>query len=101
MSLDAVTEEPHHNYSSFRVRGNIFVTIPPGDDFIHVFVGDEDREPALALYPDFLSKLLWGGKVVGLRVALESAKPAVVKSLLSKAYQMSVQKHASPKTARP
>jgi hypothetical protein len=101
MSLDAVTEEPHHNYSSFRVRGKIFVTIPPDEEFIHVFVGDEDREPALALYPDFLSKLLWGGKVVGLRVALESAQPAVVKSLLSKAYQARVQKDASPKAARP
>jgi YjbR len=101
MSLDSVSEEPHHNYSSFRVRGKIFVTIPPGEEFIHVFVGEEDREPALALYPDFIDKLLWGGKVVGLRVALESAKPAVVKSLVSKAYQTRVQKDASPKAARP
>jgi hypothetical protein len=101
MSLDAVTEEPHHNYSSFRARGKIFVTIPPGEEFIHVFVGEEDREPALALYPDFIDKLLWGGKVVGLRITLESAKPTVVKSLVSKAYQTRVQKGMSPKTARP
>jgi hypothetical protein len=26
LSLEAVTEEPHHNYSSFRVRSKIFVT---------------------------------------------------------------------------
>ena len=46
MAMEAVTEAPHHHYSSFRVRGKIFVTLPPGDEFIHVFVGDEDREPA-------------------------------------------------------
>jgi hypothetical protein len=50
MSLEAVTEEPHHNYSSFRVRGKIFVTMPPDEEFIHVFVGEEDRQSALALY---------------------------------------------------
>ena len=101
MALEAVTEEPHHNYSSFRVRGKIFVTIPPDEEFIHVFVGEEDRGPALAMYPDFIEKLLWGTKVLGLRVRLASAKPAVVKSLVSKAYAARVLKGAGPKAARP
>ena len=97
MSLEAVTEEPHHHYSSFRVRGKIFVTIPPSEDVIHVFVGEEDRKPVMALYPEFIESLLWGGKVVGLRVALSSAKPAVVKSLVVKAYETRVRKDAAPK----
>jgi hypothetical protein len=101
MSLVAVTEEPHHNYSSFRVRGKIFVTIPPDEQLIHVFVGEEDREPALAMYPDFIEKLLWGAKVLGLRVSLATAKPAVVKSLVGKAYETRVQKDARPKLSRP
>ena len=101
LSLEAVTEEPHHNYSSFRVRGKIFVTIPPAEDFIHVFVGEEDRQQALALHPEFLEKLLWGSKVLGLRVALASAVPAVVKSLVSKAYDARVRKDAGPKTSGP
>lgn len=100
MSLAAVTEEPHHHYSSFRVRGKIFITIPPAEDVIHVFVGEEDREPVMALYPDFIERLLWGGKVVGLRVALSSAKPAVVKSLVIKAYETRVHKDAAPKVPR-
>jgi YjbR len=100
MSLEAVTEEPHHNYSSFRVRGKIFVTIPPDEEFIHVFVGEEDRQSALALYPDFIEKLLWGSKVLGLRVALASAKPAVVKMLVGKAYETRVQKDAGPKLSK-
>lgn len=29
LSLEAVTEAPHHTYSSFRVRDKIFVTVPP------------------------------------------------------------------------
>ena len=101
LSLEAVTEEPHHNYSSFRVRGKIFATIPPDEDFIHVFVGEEDRQQALALCPESVEKLLWGSKVLGLRVALASARPAVVKSLVSKAYETRVRKDASPKTSTP
>lgn len=99
MSFDAVTEEPHHNYSSFRVRGKIFVTIPPEKDVIHVFVGEEDRDPALAMFPEFIEKLFWGAKVLGLRVNLASARPEVVKSLISKAYETRVRKDAGPKRA--
>jgi hypothetical protein len=100
MALEAVTEEPHHQSSSFRVRGKIFVTIPPPGDVIHVFVGEEDRETALALYPGFLEKLLWGGKVVGLRVALATAHVSAVKSLISHAYETRVLKDAGAKSRR-
>ena len=75
------------------------MTIPPEEQFIHVFVGEEDREQAMALYPECMEKLLWGAKVLGLRVALASATPAVVKSLVSKAYETRVQKDAGPKTS--
>ena len=92
LSLEAVTEEPHHHYSSFRVRGKIFVTIPPQEDFVHIFVGEEDRQQALALYPEFVEKLMWGQKVLGLRVTLASARPAVVRSLVNKAYETRVRK---------
>jgi len=97
MSLEAVTEEPHHHYSSFRVRGKIFVTVPPGEEFLHVFVGDEDRERALAIYPEFTEKLLWGSKVLGLRLRLTLATPAAVRSLVDRAYEARVQKDAGPK----
>ncbi len=87
LSLDAVTEEPHFAYSSFRIRGRLFVTVPPGDAVIHVFVGEEDRERALAMYPEWAEKLLWGGKAVGLRVTLASASAPAVKALVAKAYE--------------
>jgi hypothetical protein len=87
LSLDAVTEQPHHEYSSFRVRGKIFVTVPPSEDAIHVFVEEDDRERALASYPAWAGKLSWGGKVRGLRIALASAAPPVVKALVLRAYE--------------
>lgn len=98
MGLGAVSEEPHHSYSSLRVRGRIFVTIPPGEEFIHVFVAEVDRELALAMHPGFLEKLYWGGKVLGLRVHLASADPAVVRSLVSKAYEARGRPEARPKS---
>lgn len=100
LALEAVTEAPHHTYSSFRVRDKIFVTLPPGDTVIHVFVGEEDRERALALHPEFVEKLFWGGKAVGLRVHLATATLAVVKSLVTRAYETRVMKDAGPKTTR-
>ena len=97
LSLDAVTEEPHHHFSSFRVRGKIFVTVPPDEAFIHIFVGEEDREPALAMYPAFTEKLRWGGKTLGLSVGLATATPSVVKALVTRAYETRVLKDAGPK----
>lgn len=87
LSLPETTEAPHHNFGSFRVRGKIFVTVPPGESHIHVFVPEQTREQAHVLYPEFVEKLLWGGKVVGLRIALATAKPAVVRSLVQQAWQ--------------
>ena len=86
MSLPEVTEEPHFHYTSFRVKSKIFVTVPPEETHIHVFVTDEEREMALALYPEFVEKLLWGGKVVGVRVELAKAKADVVKQLVKQAW---------------
>ena len=86
MSLPGVTEAPHHHFSSFRVQGKIFVTVPPEETHIHVFVDGDDRERALAVHLDAVDKLLWGGKVVGVRVALATAQPAAVRALVEQAW---------------
>lgn len=87
MSLPEVTEEPHQHFGSFRVRGKIFVTMPPGEERIHVFVPEQEREQALAMYPAFTEKLLWGSKALGVRVSLAHARPGVVKSLVLQAWR--------------
>lgn len=86
LSWPEVTEEPHHHFGSFRVRGKIFVTMPPGDEYLHIFLPDVEREQALAMYPAFTEKLLWGGKVVGLKLALAKASPVAVKALVRQAW---------------
>jgi hypothetical protein len=87
LSLPETTEEPHFDYSSFRVRGKIFVTVPPDEDRIHVFVGEEHRARFLAMHPAFLEPLPWGKKIVGLRITLAKADAAVVKQLVTFAWQ--------------
>ena len=86
LSLPEVKEAPHFQYSSFRVRDKIFVTIPPDEERLHIFVGDEMRDETLALHSKYLEKLSWGGRVVGLRVSLATAKPSVVKRLIRQAW---------------
>lgn len=87
LSLPGVTEEPHFDKRSFRVAKKIFVTVPPGGKHIHVFVGEARREPALALNPDAIEKLPWGGKIVGLKVDLARCPAAEVKALVRAAWE--------------
>jgi hypothetical protein len=86
LSLPETTEEPHHDFGSFRVKGKIFVTVPPGDTHAHLFVPEPLREAALAMEPGFLEKLTWGQKVVGLRAILAKAKPEVMRHLVEQAW---------------
>ena len=86
LSLPEASEEPHHDLSSFRVRGKIFATVPPDGKHLHIFVDEQRREPVVASEPATFQKLLWGEKVVGLRVVLATARPATVNDLLYSAW---------------
>jgi hypothetical protein len=87
MKLLGTTESPHHRYTSFRVRGRIYATAPLEGGLLHVFVDEEDRDRMTVLYPCVYRKLGWGKKIVGLRVALDTAKPEDVQVLLRAAWQ--------------
>ena len=82
LSLPRVVEQPHHQYSSFRIAGKIFATVPPDSLHLHIFVDEIEREYALAISPSAFQKLFWGDAAVGLRVLLSDAKPALVERLL-------------------
>lgn len=86
LSLPDATEEPHFHFTSFRIDGKIFATMPPGNDLLHVFVPEEEREVATKTHPDRCEVLHWGKRVVGLKVDLARAQPAFVKDLLNEAY---------------
>jgi hypothetical protein len=94
-ALPEVTEEPHFQYSSFRVRGKIFATLPPEGEHLHLFLSDDERDLALSLAPDALEKLSWGKRVVGLRVTLKKAQRKMVTRLLTQAWTQK-----APKTLR-
>lgn len=96
LSLPAVTEEPHFAMSSFRVRGKIFATVPPEGDRVHIFIDEDQREVALATHPEFLEKLFWGRRVVGLKVTLANAKAPVVTHLLKQAWSRRAPKALLP-----
>ena len=100
MALPDVTEEPHFHLASFRVRGKIFVTVPPEETHLHVFVDDALRGPALAVHPDSIEPLLWGGKVCGLRIALAPAIPKVVQDLIRAAWEGKAGKSTLAKNAK-
>lgn len=86
LSLPGAIEAPHFTYTSFRVRGKIFMTVPPDGLHAHIFVPEPERETALALEPEVCAKLWWGSKVLGLKVALAAARPAFVKGLVWQAW---------------
>jgi hypothetical protein len=86
LSLPEAAEEPHHELSSFRVRGKIFATVPPGGKHLHVFVDEHQREAVVASAPTAFEKLWWGAKVVGVRVLLSKARSSAVSELLYAAW---------------
>jgi hypothetical protein len=96
MALSDVTEEPHHNFSSFRRSGRIFVTLPPGDEFIHVFLPDPLWKQAVLMYPGFSEQLVWGSRIIGVRITLARAESDAVLQLVQSAWECKAQK--KPKT---
>ena len=100
LALPDTTEEPHHNFGSFRVRGKIFVTIPPGEDLLHIFLSEQERELALALDPEFLEPVHWGSKVLGVRAKLSAARKSTVLALVRQAYAFKSEQVAKRRVQR-
>jgi hypothetical protein len=70
LALPEVTEEPHFDLASFRVRGKIFVTVPPEGTHLHVFVDPLEVDAYVAAEPAAFEPLRWGQRIRGLRVNL-------------------------------
>jgi hypothetical protein len=85
-SLPDVTEEPHFHFTSFRIDGRIFATMPPSGELLHVFVPEQERELAVAARPDACETLHWGKRLVGVKVNLKIADDDLVEALVRAAY---------------
>jgi hypothetical protein len=87
LSLPEVTEQPHHDMSSFRVRGKIFVTVPPDGEHLHVFVDEPETEASVAEDPAAFEPLRWGQQVRGVRVNLGPAPAVRVMELIEESWR--------------
>lgn len=87
LSFPEVTEEPHFESSSYRIRGRIFATLPPDGMHLHVFVDEPERGLMVAVDPSVYDALRWGKKVVGLRVNVSAARSRDVEELLHAAWK--------------
>ena len=86
LALPEATEEPHHHRTSFRVRGKIFATAVPAENFLNIMVGESARDPVLNIYSNCVEPLYWGNKIFGIRVNLLEATPDIVAELLKQAW---------------
>ena len=86
LSLPEATEQPHFDYTSFRV-GKIFATAPPDGRHLHVFVDENETKGLVAENPQVFSELWWGKRLLGVRVRLPDADPELVCELLEDAWR--------------
>ena len=81
------TEQPHHDMTSFRIRGKIFATMPPEGGLLHVFLTDGEVASYCAEFPSAVEELWWGKKLSGCRVVLRRADSALVRELLAESWR--------------
>jgi|SRR5215469_6525517 len=86
LGLPSVTEQPHHDMSSFRVAGKIFATVTPDETRLHVFVTEPEISATVAEDPAAFEPLYWGKKLSGVRVLLAAAPASRVQELLTEAW---------------
>ena len=87
LALPGVTEEPHFDWGSWRVRGKPFTTIPTGGELLHIFLEPEDVDVLTSNLPGSFEELWWGKKLLGVRVKLEGVDEELICSLLEKAWR--------------
>ncbi len=85
LALPEVTEEPHHDLASFRVRGKIFATVPD-DTHLRVMVDEMEIRAAATEHPHACQEFYWGKRLACVVVDLRRATPGLVKELLVEAW---------------
>jgi hypothetical protein len=87
LGFPQAVEQPHHDMTSFRVRGRIFATMPPGGGLLHVFLPDGEVASYCAEFPAAVEELWWGKKLSGCRVVLRHADGALVREMLAESWR--------------
>jgi len=92
LSLPEVTEEPHFEKTSFRVRGKIFATLPPEGEYIHLFLDEILVHALVSEDPGTFEELRWGSRLIGTRARIAAVGPERLRELLEEAWR-----HKAPK----
>ncbi len=87
LAMPEATEQPHHDMTSFRVRGKIFATMPPEGGRLHVFLAEPEVASYCAEFPGVVEELWWGKKLSGCRVLLPHADRALVREMLAESWR--------------
>lgn len=92
LSLPETREQPHHEMSSFRVRGKIFTTVPADGEHLHVFVGEDLTRAATGHDAKTYEELWWGKRLYGIRVFLPTAERDMICDLVEEAWRVKAPK---------
>ena len=87
LALPEATEAPHFDLTSFRVRGKIFATAPPGSDELRIFVDEAETAACVSENPQAFAELRWGVKISGVRVTLSAIDAERVSELLEESWR--------------
>ena len=87
LSLPDATEEPHFDKSSFRVRGKIFATVPPGRGHLHVFVDEPEASACVAENAAAFELLRWGKRARGLRIRIAACPDERINELIVESWR--------------
>jgi hypothetical protein len=87
LSLPEATEQDHHGFPSFRVRGKIFATARD-EGFLNVMVVEEEAHAVASAHPGVCEALYWGKRVAGVRVDLRRVKAPLLSLLLTDAWRV-------------
>ena len=89
LGLPEANEEPHFDLSSWRVRGKIFATIPPGGEQLRVPVDPDEWHALVEGNPAVFAEIIWGKRPIRnwVQVNLPAAATDEVRELLEEAWR--------------
>jgi hypothetical protein len=86
LALPEVTEQDHHGFPSWRLRGKILATLPePGA--ANLMVAESAIREAVAEFPDWCQERWWGSRLAAVTVRLVDADAGAVRELLVEAWR--------------
>lgn len=83
--LPEMTEEPHHEMASFRVRGKIIATVPDSEH-LRLMLDEHEIRAAASENPQSCHEFYWGKRLACLVVDLTDVTLPQIRELLTEAW---------------